>query len=211
VVPVEPKQYPVNLILAGHWVLVVGGGDVAARKVAGLLDCGAEVHVIASRVGGEVRALGVPFEERPYRRGDVAGYHLVITATDDHAVNRMVYEESETAGIWINSADDVDACTFTLPSVVRRGPIMVTVSTGGYSPALATWLKARLERELGPEYEILVNLLSSARNELKAAGVATEQADWQTALDSDMLDLIKAGQIDEARERLRAWLSSSLG
>jgi len=210
-VPVEPKQYPVNLILTGHRCLVIGGGDVAARKVSGLLDCGAEVHVIASRVGREVRGLGVPFEERRYRSGDVAGYRLVITATDDHAVNRMVFEESEAAGIWINSADDIDACSFTLPSVVRRGPIMVTVSTGGYSPALSTWLKARLERELGPEYEILVNLLSSARNELKASGVATEQADWQSALDSDMLDLIKAGQIDEARERLRAWLSSSLG
>lgn len=208
--PVEARQYPINLILTGQPCLVVGGGSVAARKVSGLLECGARVTVLATRVGVEIRTLGVPFEERPYERGDVAGYRLVLAATDDPATNRAVFEDAEEGGIWINSADDPDTCTFTLPSVVRRGPIMLTVSTSGYSPALATWLKERFERELGPEYEILVELLSSARNDLKAAGVATEQADWQTILDSDMLDLIKAGQIDKARERLSVWLSSSL-
>jgi precorrin-2 dehydrogenase/sirohydrochlorin ferrochelatase len=210
-VPVEARQYPINLILTGQACLVVGGGAVAARKVSGLLECGARVHVIATRVGPDVRALDVPFEERAYQHGDVAGYRLVLAATDDAATNRMVFEDAEAGGIWVNSADDPGACTFTLPSVVRRGPIMVTVSTAGNSPALATWLKGRFEEELGPEYEILVELLSSARADLKAAGVATDQADWQTVLDSDMLDLIKAGQIDEARERLSAWLSLSLG
>jgi precorrin-2 dehydrogenase/sirohydrochlorin ferrochelatase len=210
-VPVEARLYPINLILTDQSCLVVGGGSVAARKAAGLLECGARVHVIATEVGADVRALAVPFEERPYSRGDVAGYRLVLAATDDPVTNRMVFEDAEEGGIWMNSADDPASSTFTLPSVVRRGPIMLTVSTGGYSPALATWLKGRFEREVGPEYEILVELLSSARNDLKAAGVATEQADWQRLLDSDMLDLVKAGQIDQARERLRAWLSSSLG
>jgi siroheme synthase-like protein len=211
VAPAAINLYPVNLIVAGQPCLVVGGGAVAARKVAGLLECGARVHVIATTVGRDIRALGVPFEERRYQRGDVAGYRLVLAATDDRAANRMVFEDAEAGGIWMNSADDPDSCTFTLPSVVRRGPVMITISTGGRSPALATWLKSRLEGEVGPEYEILVELLSSARNDLKAAGVATDQADWQTVLDSDMLDLIKAGQIDEARKRLKAWLSSSLG
>jgi precorrin-2 dehydrogenase / sirohydrochlorin ferrochelatase len=207
--PVEAAQYPVNLILTGQECLVVGGGSVAARKVAGLLACDADVRVIAKHVGPELRALDVPFEERPYQRGDVAGFRLVIAATNDSTVNRAVYEDAQLAGIWINSADDPTACTFTLPSVVRRGPIMVTISTGGYSPALSTWLRSHVEQELGPEYEILVDLLAEARNDMKAAGRSTEEADWRTALDSDMLDLIKAGQIDRARERLQAWLSSS--
>jgi precorrin-2 dehydrogenase/sirohydrochlorin ferrochelatase len=207
---VEGAQYPVNLNIGGRPCLVVGGGAVAARKVLGLQACGADVRVIATESGPEMRATGASVETRPYRRGDVAGYRLVIAATDDPATNRAIFEDGDAAGIWVNSADDPASCSFTLPSVVRRGPIMVTVSTGGRSPALATWLRSRLADELGPEYEILLDLLSAARDELKAAGRSTEGPDWRTALDSDMLDLIRAGNIDRARERLQACLSSSL-
>ena len=207
--PVQGAQYPVNLILEGRPVLVVGGGAVAARKAAGLLACGADVHVIASSPGPEVTALPVALERRPYRTGDVDGYRLVIAATDDPETNRAVYRDADSAGTWINSADDPDRCTFTLPSVVRRGPLMVTVSTGGRSPALATWLRWRLEEQLGPEYEVLLELLSATREEIRASGRSTEEADWRNLLDSDMLDLIRAGQVDLARERLQTWLSSS--
>jgi precorrin-2 dehydrogenase / sirohydrochlorin ferrochelatase len=207
--PVDGAQYPVNLILAGQRCLVVGGGAVAARKVEGLQACGADVVVIAASVSPELKSTGAAFEERQYRHGDVAGYRLVVAATDDPAVNRAVFEDGEAAGIWVNSADDPGSCSFTLPSVVRRGPIMVTVSTGGHSPALATWLRAHVEDELGPEYETLVELLAAARDHLKAAGRSTEGLDWRKALDSDMLDLIKAGHIERARERLQACLSSS--
>ncbi|HSS11351.1 MAG TPA: NAD(P)-dependent oxidoreductase, partial [Acidimicrobiales bacterium] len=109
--PVEAAQYPVNLILTGQECLVVGGGSVAARKVAGLLACDADVRVIAKDVGPELRALDVRFEERPYQRGDVAGFRLVIAATNDSAVNHAVYEDAQLAGIWVNSADDPIACT----------------------------------------------------------------------------------------------------
>jgi siroheme synthase-like protein len=207
--PVEGAQYPVNLILRGKPCLVVGGGPVAARKVAGLLACGADVHVIAAEPGPEVAALAVPVEGRPYQAGDLAGYRLVIAATNDHALNRAIYLEAEAAGTWVNSADDPASCTFTLPSIVRRGPIMVTVATGGHSPALATWLRNRIEEWLGPEYQVLLEMLSSTREGMRAAGRSTEQADWQSVLDSDMLDLIKAGQVSVARERLEKWLSSS--
>jgi precorrin-2 dehydrogenase/sirohydrochlorin ferrochelatase len=207
--PVEVPQYPVNLVLAGRRCLVVGGGHIAARKAQGLLACGAEVHVIAPRVSDEVRALPVSVEERPYREGDIAGYRLAVAATDDPNVNAAVYRDGEAHGVWVNSADDPGASSFTLPSVVRRGPIMVAVSTGGHSPALATWLKRQVDSQLGPEYEVLVDLLSSEREALKAAGRSTEGLDWQMALDSDMLTLIRAGKVQEARERLQACLSSS--
>jgi siroheme synthase-like protein len=213
-VPVDAErypvnQYPVNLNLAGKRCLVVGGGRVAARKVAGLLSCGAHVDVIASRAGPEVRAPGVTVTERFYRRGDLAGYRLVVAATGDAEVNRSIFEEAESAGVWVNSADDPASCTFTLPAVVRRGPLMVTISTGGHSPALAAWLKERTEAQLGPEYEVLLGLLSTARDELRSAGRSTETVDWRKVLDSDMLDQIRAGRISQARERLRACLSSS--
>jgi len=205
--PVEAPQYPVSLVLEGRPVLVVGGGRVAARKVDGLLACGAQVHVVAPRVADELKQRhGVTVEERPYRDGDVAGYRLVVSATDDAAVNRAVYDEAEAAGVWVNSADDPANCTFTLPSVLRRGPMTVAVSTGGHSPGLAAWLRRRLEEEIGPEYETLLDLLAQARTEVQAEGRSTEGVDWQSALDSEILEMIRAGRVNEARERLRSWL-----
>lgn len=211
--PVDVPQYPVNLVVAGRRCLVVGGGRVAARKVEGLLACGARVHVVAPVVGAEVRSKAgddrLTFEERPYRRGEVGGYRLAVAATDDPAVNRAVFLDGEEAGVWTNSADDPANCSFTLPAVVRRGPVMVTVSTGGHSPALATWLKDRVAETVGPEYEVLVSLLSAERDAIQAAGRSTEDIDWQKALDSDMLALIRSGQVRRAKERLQACLSSS--
>ena len=208
--PVESAQYPVNLILDGRPCLVVGGGPVAARKVAGLVGCGAVVTVVAPEVDAELAAdPRLSVLNRPYRRGEVAGYRLVIAATDDPAVNRQVFEDGEAAGVWVNSADDPVSCSFTLPSVVRQGAIMVTVATGGHSPALATWLRRHVEDELGEEYVVLLRLLSEERSSLKAEGRSTEGLDWLSALDSNMLDLIRAGQIGKARERLQACLSSS--
>ena len=205
-----PPLYPVNLVVEGRPCLVVGGGPVAARKAEGLVACGARVHVVAENVGPEVRALaGVTWEERPYEGGEVAGYRLAVAATDSDAVNDAVFRDGEEIGMWVNSADDPAHCSYTLPAVVRRGALTVTVSTGGRSPALAAWLKGRLAAEIGPEYEVLLDLLSTEREAARAQGRSTEELDWQKALDSDMLDLIKKGQVTRARERLQACLSSS--
>jgi precorrin-2 dehydrogenase / sirohydrochlorin ferrochelatase len=203
-------QYPVNLVLDGRPCLVVGGGKVALRKVEGLLACGGRVTVVAPRLNPELRVLNdVMIEERPWRPDDLDGMWLVIAATDDPAVNRAVYDAGQRAGVWVNGADDPANCSFTLPSVVRRGDLQVTVSTGGRSPALATWLRRRLEGEIGPEYAVLLDLLATERDGLKAAGVSTEGLDWRSALDSDMLDLIRTGDLVHARERLQTCLSSS--
>jgi len=207
--PIDAPQYPVNLIVEGQPCLVIGGGPIAARKVAGLVACGAEVQVVAPEPGSEVLGSGATVERRPYRRGDAACYRLVVAATDDPVVNHQVFQDAVAAGIWVNTVDDPSACTFTLPSVLRRGSVLVTVATGGHSPALAAWLRSRIEAELGPEYEVLLDLLSAARDGLKASGRSTEEVDWQSVLDSDMLDIIRAGHIQQARERLAACLSLS--
>lgn len=203
----EQPLYPVSLVLAGRRCLVVGGGPVAARKARGLLEARALVHVVATRVDPEVRDLdGLTWEERAWRRGDLAGYRLVMVATDDPELNRVIYREGEEVGAWVNCADDPISCSFLLPSVGRRGPITVAVSTGGRSPALAAWLRRRLTDQLGPEYEVLVELLSAERAALRASGRPTVGPDWQLALSSDMLDLIRAGYVEQARELLRACL-----
>jgi len=202
-------QYPVNLAVQGRPCLIVGGGPVARRKAEGLLACGAAVTVVAPDVDAELAALPVTVERRPYRAGDASRYRLVIAATDDGTANAAVAADAEAAGVWVNAADDIERSSFTLPSVGRRGPIVVAVSTGGQSPAFAAWLRRRIEAELGGEYEVLLRLLSEARDTIRAAGRSTEGVDWLSVLDSNMLELIRAGDIGKARERLEACLSSS--
>ena len=208
--PIDEALYPVNLRLAGRRCLVVGGGAVATQKVRGLLECGAVVTVVAPEVSDELAALeGVSCERRRYRPGEVEGYRLVIAATDDPAVNEAVYLDGEAHGVWVNSADDPDHCTVTLPAKIRQGPLLVTFATGGRSPAVATWLRRRYTGEFGPEYVTLIDLLAEVREQLRQEGRSSEGLDWQPALDSGMLDLIREGRLAEAKERLQACLSSS--
>jgi len=208
--PVDEPMYPINLRVKGARCVVVGGGRVALGKVLGLLEAEAAVTVVAPEIDVEISALaGLQLERRPYVTADLDGARLVITATGDPAVDGAVFRDGEAAGVWVNSADDPDHCTFTLPARVRRGPLLVTFATGGNSPALASWLRQRYAEEFGPEYEVLIDLLAEARKDLIAQGRSTEGLGWQRALDSGMLDLIREGELAEAKERLQACLSSS--
>jgi siroheme synthase-like protein len=110
----------------------------------------------------------------------------------------------------VNAADDPDRCSFTLMSVVRQGDLVVTIGTGGRSPALATYLKDHVATEMGPEWGVLLDLLSDERERLRADGTSSETVDWRRALDSGILDLIRSGRVAQAKELLRACLSSSL-
>lgn len=207
------RGYPVNLVVAGRRCVVVGGGRIAARKIDALLEAGALVHVVAPKLGDEVRALRdagrITVVEREFDPADLDDAWLATTTADDPAVNRAVFEAGEARRLWVNSADDPDNCSFTLMSVVRRGDLVVTIGTDGRSPALAAWLKHRLTTDLGPEYETLLELLSEEREAMRAGGRSSEDADWQHALDSGMLELIRAGRVSDAKELLRSCLSSS--
>jgi siroheme synthase-like protein len=176
---------------------------VATRKVKGLLECGAIVTVIAPEVCEDMTRLApLRTERRAYATGDVAGYRLVITATGITAVDGAVYADAEAAGIWVNSADDVAHCTFILPSVHRDGPVTIAVSTGGTSPALASWLRARLAEVGGPALGEMAALLGQARLRLHQAGRSTEEVDWRTLLNGSLPALVRAGHIAHARALL---------
>ena len=205
--------YPVNLVVDGRRCVVVGAGRIAARKIDALLAAGADVHVVALEVlDDEVQSWAdagrLTLSEREFAPTDLDGAWLATTATGVPAIDHLVFEAAQARHVWVNSADDPANCSFTLTSVVRQGDLVVTVGTGGRSPALATWLRRRLGEELGPEYATLLDVLSEAREELRAAGRSTEDADWQSALDSGMLDSIRAGRVNEAKEILRACLWS---
>jgi siroheme synthase-like protein len=207
--PVEAPLYPANLVVAGRRCLVVGGGHVALGKARELVACGAVVDVVAPEVVDEVAALDVTCHSRTYRPGEVASYRLAVAATDDPDVNHQVFLDGEAHGVWVNAADDTANCSFTLPSRIRQGPLLVTFATGGESPALTRWLRRSFEGEFGPEYLTLLELLAAERERIHDAGLPTQGLNWQGALDSGMLEMIRGGRLAEAKETLTACLSSS--
>lgn len=209
----EAPTYPVVLRIEGRRCLVVGGGPVAARKVADLFECGAEVTVVAPEVDPSIDALAAAagrarrdlrVERRRYRDGEAADYRLVVTATGIPEVDRRAAADAEAAGIWVNSADDADHCTFFLPSVHREGTVSVSVSTGGASPALAAWLRRRIGESLGPHLGTLAELLEEGRTNLRGAGRPTSAVDWTALLDGELPGLVRAGRIEEARGHIDA-------
>lgn len=143
-------------------------------------------------------------QERRYRPGEAAGFRLVITATGDPDVDRVVAADADAAGVWVNSADDVDNCTFLLPAVHRDGDVTVAVSTGGASPALAGWLRDAAACAIGDEAGNLAALLDEARRRLRAEGRSTESTDWPAILSGPFVDLVRSGRIEDARALLRA-------
>lgn len=201
--------YPVSLVVADRDCLVVGGGPVAARKVGGLLDCGARVTVVAPRVVEAIRRQRpLVVENRPYRPPEAARYQLVITATGIPEVDGAVSSDARRAGVWVNSADDTGNCSFLLPAVSRRGSVTVAVSTGGASPALAVWVRTRvaqaIEQTVGADLALVAELLDETRTRVKAAGRSTESYDWASLLDHQVIPLVRAGHVDAARRALRA-------
>jgi len=209
-VTIPAPLYPVALRLDGVPCLVVGGGRVAARKVEALLECGADVTVIAPEAIAELEQLPIRRIRRRYEPGDAARFRFVIAATGVVEVDRAAFLDSENAGVPVNAADDLEACRFLVPSVLRRGPVTVAVSTGGTSPFLAVWLRRRIAEVVGPEIAAVAALVGAVRRELKDAGHSTEAADWSSLINEDLVHVVAAGREDEARRRADNWLESEL-
>ncbi len=198
--------YPIFLELNGRRCGVIGGGAVAERKAAALIDAGAKITVIAPQLTrklaawskqGIIRAIG-----RRYRPGDLTDCELAFVATGDPQVNAAVHEEAKSRGIWINAADDPAHCDFILPSVLRRGALAVAVSTGGESPALARAVREELENYFDPNYEIIAGLAAEARKALRARGIAPDYETWRKALTGEFRRWVERGERRSAKERL---------
>jgi precorrin-2 dehydrogenase len=167
------RYFPMNLDIRGRTAVIVGGGRVAARKCTLLLDAGAVVTVIAPHLASPladlVRDGRVTHLARAYAEGDLAGACLAFAATSDPAVNRAVADDARAAGILANIADAPDSGSFTVPSSLRRGDLLVTVSTAGRSPALARAIRRQLEPLFGTEHVLALELLGKLREKLLTA------------------------------------------
>jgi precorrin-2 dehydrogenase/sirohydrochlorin ferrochelatase len=203
-----PRYYPAFLDLRGKLAVVVGGGEVAERKVELLLSCGARVRVVSPQVTPALSRLGRSIEiiPRSYQAGDLEGAVLVFAATDDPAINAAVAREARQRSTLVNVADAPDFCDFIVPSLISRGDLQIAISTGGASPALARRLRRELEEVIGPEYEELVALLESVRERVlrEVADPARRRAIFDRLVNGDLLDLLRRGDRDAVKARAEA-------
>lgn len=163
--------YPVFLDLRERAVLVVGAGDVACRKVEGLLRAGARVTVVAPEISPVLRAFAergrIAIEARDYRTGDLRGFDLAIAATDEGDVQAAIAREAREEKVWLNVVDVPERCDFIAPALLERGPLQIAVGTSGAAPALAAALRDRVAAMLGEELEIVLEIHRRVRDRLK--------------------------------------------
>jgi precorrin-2 dehydrogenase/sirohydrochlorin ferrochelatase len=202
------KYYPIHLDIKNRNCLIVGGGAVGTRKVNTLLECGAHVTVVSPDPTPHLAQLAsggsITLKKRTYRSDDLTDMFLVIGATDDEILNRQVSEDAERAQILCNIADRPEVCNFILPSIVRRGDLVITISTSGKSPALAKHLRQKLETQFGREYADFLILMGAIRQKLlsKAHEPEAHKALFNQLIDSDLIQLMQAGKTEEINSLL---------
>jgi uroporphyrin-III C-methyltransferase/precorrin-2 dehydrogenase/sirohydrochlorin ferrochelatase len=208
------NSLPISLSLDGRCCIIVGGGDVAARKVELLLRANAVVSVVAPKLCPrleELRQLGrISHLSRKFKNHDVPGNFLVIAATNDLTTNRRVSEVSELNNIPVNVVDQPELCTFTMPSIVDRSPVTIAVSTGGASPVMARQLRARLETLIPTSYGRLADLVNDYRQEVKnrISDVRGRRRFWEDVLHGTVAHLFSVGKEAAAREALERAVKS---
>jgi siroheme synthase-like protein len=203
----KSPYYPVFLNIARKKSVVVGGGQVALRKVQTLLEHRANVTVISPELcpglAGLAESGRVQAHRKPFQPGDLRGALMAVAATDDADINVRVAEEARREAVLINVVDDAENSDFIVPTSLRRGDMTIAVSTSGRSPALARKIRTRLERDFGDEYAALARLIDEVRTEAKQRGIRLDGDAWQDALDLDLLtDLMKEGDREKARNIL---------
>lgn len=207
---------PIYMNLRQRRVLVVGGGEVAARKVALLNQAGAEVVVVAPDLGrtlGEMHQSGaVTWMQREFEPLDLAGdWTLIYAATDQSEVNRQVSDEAKKRNLAVNVVDNPELCTFIMPAIVDRSPVIAAVSTGGASPVLSRLIRARLESTVPASYGRLADLVSRFRERVKAKFTNGEarRRFWEDVLQGPIAEMVFSGRESAAEKALAAAVDRS--
>ncbi|HWR41640.1 bifunctional precorrin-2 dehydrogenase/sirohydrochlorin ferrochelatase [Sporomusa sp.] len=203
------ELYPINFKLAGRRCAVVGGGAVAERKVMALIAAGAEVSVFSPALTPGLSSLAearrLTWVPSAYAPGDLHSFFLVFCATDQADTNRQAAAEARASGALVNIADAPELSDFYVPAHIAHGDLLITVSTGGGSPALARRLKEDIAARYGPEYGYYLALIAKLRPEMKDRLATAKEREkfWRETIDQEALHLLKSGKFSEAEERIR--------
>jgi precorrin-2 dehydrogenase / sirohydrochlorin ferrochelatase len=207
------RYYPAMLDLRGRRAIVIGGGKIAARKATELAGCGAHVEVIDPAPSAEMEALArnetVTITRAAYRNGDLADASVAIVATNDIAVQKAAWNEAQRRGILVNTVDEVNRCSFIAPSILRRGPLTIAVSTDGTNPSLARRIRERLEAQFPQAYGPFLELAAHARQRLRDAGIDYNERDrfMGELVTSEVLALIGSANEEDAKRIVTRLLS----
>ena len=213
------RPYPVMMNLREKRVIVIGGGKVAFRKATGLLDSGATVVVISPRLAPEMERLRderqIEWIESSFDESLLDNYPdaiLIFGTTDDREVNLSIYNAAFSRKLPCNIADVPDLCTFIVPAVISQGDLMIAVSTGGASPALARRIREELEKQYGPEYAKMTKLMGDLRKRVLNASCDSEENRklFSEIIDSELLEAIRQSDIDRVMKILRRILPTEI-
>ena len=211
------RYYPVNLDIRNRKCLVVGGGEVGTRKVITLLECGAFVTVVSINASEKLLKLAesgiIEIKRRPYTGSDLGGMFLVICATDDEELNRQVGRDAGKINMLCNIADRPESCNFILPALVKRGDLVIAVSTSGKSPAFAKKIRKDLEKQYGVEYADFLKLMGAIRKKLLSNSHEPEAHKplFEKLINKDIVQLIKKNDADKIDSVLYEVLGEGYG
>ncbi len=208
------KYYPIFLNIQDKKCVVVGGGNVAWRKVCSLKEVGARVTVVSPEFCPELeKESGVERVKQKYGEGCLEGAFVVVASTDDEEVNKKVYFDAVQKGILVNVVDRPEFCSFIVPASVVRGDICISISTGGASPALARRIRERLEEQFGDEYGEFALLLSEMRKKIlsEVSDESVRREILQRVAGLDMLDVVKKKGTAEAKKKMLEIASEIIG
>lgn len=200
--------YPVYLDLTNKLCVVVGGGNVALRKVKTLLECGGQVRLVSKGVvpGLEeiIKKGEVEYRKKLFSTDDISEAFLVIGATNDHSVNTLVYKTASEEKILVNIVDIPSKCNFIVPSAIRQGDLCISISTGGKSPALAKKMRKSLQKEFGKEYSVFLEIMGRLRPRVieNNPDVKNRTKLFSNVVESDVLELIRKGDKKMAEEKI---------
>ncbi|MDI6703897.1 MAG: bifunctional precorrin-2 dehydrogenase/sirohydrochlorin ferrochelatase [bacterium] len=210
------NYYPLVLDLTDKECVVIGGGEVACRKVTSLLACQAKVTTVSPALNSQLRDYAINKRiihiEREYRKEDLKDAFLVIGATDDRSVNVKIANDAKGLGLLVNIVDSPDLSNFLVPASLRRGKLIIGISTSGASPALAKKIRKDLEDIYGEEYATFVDLLGNLRPKVFSRYKEEEERRllWKRLVESDIPKLIKNGKDTEWKKRIEELISEGL-
>ena len=198
------RYFPINVDIQDKKCVVIGGGNVAYRKVLSLIKAGAKVEIISPAAIDEIEKLVknslVFWIKREYEEGDLEGATLAFVAVDSAHISSEVTSEAKARGILVNVADEPSQCSFTLPSIAERGDLLVTVSTGGKCPALARQVRINIEGLIDNAHGEMLTILAEVREQLLHAKVGHDKCRdlLNKLISSDILSLLRQGETEKA-------------
>ena len=207
------KYYPILLNIQDKKCLVVGGGNVAWRKVCSLKEAGARVTVVSPEFCPEMeREAEIERIQQRYEEGFLNGAWVVVASADDEEVNKKIYYDAAKRGILVNVVDRPEFCSFIVPATISRGDLSISISTGGASPALARNIRESLEKQFGDEYGEFAKLLSETRRKIlsEVSDESIRRDILQRIAGLDMLDVVKEKGISEAKKKILEIISEKI-